>query len=350
MVMFLLFVVLQLKEFENQNRISSDAAEWTGPSSPTPSELLNNNNAVSLPPTLHFLLRAGKTLRGRAPWSLLWRWTMGPLQSPAAQDPLTQLRSDGPTPIHGCQSANPPLWCAERVDSAAAAVMPAAALLLRVGWLVGEVGFRFRPHFSDLSGWAWMFLSAVCVLRLSQSSSFLLLRDCKRPTCKCTPQSSIGGFEVIFLALQLRPWPIAQNVTLLLSALTTSLYNGSGDFQACALELPAVTLSVWFSTACLYWASHTAAWPWPMQPLHWTRLKRKKHSETCYYFSVRNVFRHRCLLISPATCRTESRTSLRPSRGSTSWSTPHGRWRRSWSGSRSPGGQTVREQLGPCGV
>ncbi|XP_075879380.1 SAM and SH3 domain-containing protein 1 isoform X3 [Nelusetta ayraudi] len=37
----------RLKEFENQNRHTcggGDAAEWTAPSSPTPSELLNNNN------------------------------------------------------------------------------------------------------------------------------------------------------------------------------------------------------------------------------------------------------------------------------------------------------------------
>lgn len=39
---------------------------------------------------------------------------------------------------------------------------------------------------------------------------------------------------------------------LLLSALTTSLDDGSGDFQACALELPRVVMSVWFFLPHIY--------------------------------------------------------------------------------------------------
>lgn len=33
---------------------------------------------------------------------------------------------------------------------------------------------------------------------------------------------------------------------LLLSAITTSIYDGSGDFQACALEPDRAMMSVWF--------------------------------------------------------------------------------------------------------
>lgn len=98
MVMFSLFVFLQLKEFENQNRntCSSDTAEWTGPSSPTPSELLNNNNTVSLPPTLRFLLGAGKkkAVPRRRPLVVpltpppSHRWTVGPSKALQLRTPL----------------------------------------------------------------------------------------------------------------------------------------------------------------------------------------------------------------------------------------------------------------------
>lgn len=110
MVMFCLFVLLQLKEFENQNRstCSSDAAaEWMGPSSPTHSELLNNNNTVSLPPTHHFPLQAGKTSPRRRP---LGRSSDGAAVPPLNRGPPPKPCSSGPSP--SCGATGPLLFIA----------------------------------------------------------------------------------------------------------------------------------------------------------------------------------------------------------------------------------------------
>lgn len=203
MVMFSLFVFLQLKEFENQNRntCSSDTAEWTGPSSPTPSELLNNNNTVSLPPTLRFLLGAGKKKApGRssdaAPVPPLNR---GPLQSPAAQDPSPSCRATGPLlfmtvkalTLH-CDALSGwiqlrPLLCRQQLFCCACGV-------IREGGGGSGSGHIFQICLDR----AWMFRSAVCVLCLSKSYSFLPLRSCGQHTCKCWTRLSIGVLKAYF--------------------------------------------------------------------------------------------------------------------------------------------------------
>lgn len=72
---------------------------------------------------------------------------------------FSQLQATGRTSIHRCQSANPLLCCSERVDSAQGPVMQATALLCMGGVIRG---LRFRPHFSDSSGWPDCF-SLLCV-------------------------------------------------------------------------------------------------------------------------------------------------------------------------------------------
>lgn len=64
--------------------------------------------------------------------------------------------------------------------------------------------------------------------------------------------------------------------------------------------------------------------------------------EVSIMFSVNNAVPS----VSPVTCQTPNKKSRRRSRGSTNWSTPRGRWRRSWSESTSARGrrQTVRQQ------
>ena len=96
---------------------------------------------------------------------------------------FSQLQATGRTSIHRCQSANPLLCCSERVDSAQGPVMQATALLCMGGVIRG---LRFRPHFSDSSGWPDCFsLLFVCCspLTFSFCVGVWCLQICCPPRC-----------------------------------------------------------------------------------------------------------------------------------------------------------------------